>query len=80
MNDWILDNKQLHRTFTFSTFQDAFAFMTKVAEIAEELQHHPTWSNTYNIVDIFLSTHEVGDVSEKDYELAERINVLFALR
>lgn len=76
MSTWNLANKQLHKAFTFKDFEDAFAFMTRVAAVAEELNHHPTWTNTYNRVDISLSTHEVGDVSEKDYELAKRIDAL----
>lgn len=79
MSTWNLADKQLTKTFTFSNFEEAFAFMTKVAAVAEELNHHPNWTNVYNRVEISLSTHEVGDVSEKDYELAKRIDALASL-
>lgn len=79
MSTWKLADKQLKKTFTFTNFEEAFAFMTKVAAVAEELNHHPNWTNVYNRVEISLSTHEVGDVSEKDHELARRIDQLAAL-
>lgn len=71
-----IDNK-LIKEFQFEDFKEAFAFMTKVAQIAEELKHHPEWSNVYNKVTIKLCTHDAGDtVTDKDRELAKRIDEL----
>ena len=76
---WQEQNNTLYKKFTFSNFIDAFSFMTKVAIIAEKMNHHPNWSNVYNTVEISLSTHDAGDiVTEKDYELAKAIDVLSA--
>ena len=68
------DNK-LTRSFTFKNFRDAFVFMSEVAEVAETLDHHPDWCNSYNKVDISLSTHSAGHtVTDKDRELATEID------
>jgi 4a-hydroxytetrahydrobiopterin dehydratase len=76
---WQEKNNTLHKKFSFSNFIDAFSFMTKVAIIAEKMNHHPNWSNVYNTVEISLSTHDAGNiVTEKDYELAKAIDVLSA--
>ena len=70
------DNK-LYRKFEFADFSEAFAFMTKVALAAEKMNHHPLWTNVYNTVEIWLSTHDAGDiVTEKDKKLAEKIDKL----
>lgn len=72
---WQEENNKLYRAFTFKDFTEAFAFIAKVAQIAEKLNHHPTWANTYNKVEIWLSTHDAGDiVTAKDRELAEEID------
>jgi len=72
------DNKtgsMLVRTFTFNDFSEAFAFMTRVALIAEKENHHPDWSNVYNRVIIKLSTHDAGNtITEKDRKLAAAID------
>ncbi len=74
---WEERNKQLYRAFTFKDFRDAFAFMTKVALIAEKMDHHPNWSNIYNKVEIFLCTHDAGDIiTAKDEAMAEAIDKL----
>lgn len=74
---WQEKNNTLYQKFTFSNFIDAFSFMTKVAFIAEKMNHHPNWSNVYNTVEISLNTHDAGDiVTEKDYELAKAIDGL----
>jgi len=74
---WIENNNQLHRTFKFSDFSEAFAFMTRVALLAEQQNHHPTLTNTYSTLDIYLSTHDAGDtVTEKDHKLAKAIDGL----
>jgi 4a-hydroxytetrahydrobiopterin dehydratase len=76
---WDIVNGELTKEFTFSNFIEAFAFMTKVAIIAEKLNHHPTWSNTWNKVNIRLSTHDAGHtITEKDHMLAKEIDALSA--
>lgn len=72
---WQEENNQLTRTFEFRDFSEAFAFMTRVALIAEKMDHHPTWTNTYNKVWFRLSTHDAGNtVTDKDRKLAETID------
>lgn len=72
---WTSENNRLTRTFVFENFVQAFAFMTKVALVAEKMNHHPYWINVYNRVEIQLSTHDAGDViTEKDKLLAEAID------
>ena len=72
---WIEENNQLKRNFLFKDFKAAFAFMTKVAAIAEEMNHHPTWTNEYNKVDVCLSTHDAGNiVTDKDRKLTFAID------
>jgi len=74
---WKEEDNQLKRTFEFKSFVEAFAFMTKVALIAEKMNHHPNWSNVYNKVEIALCTHDAGDVvTEKDRKLAAAIDKL----
>lgn len=74
---WEEKDKQLYRSFQFSDFKEAFGFMTKVALIAEKMDHHPYWSNVYNKVEIYLSTHDAGDiVTDKDHKLAKAIDGL----
>jgi 4a-hydroxytetrahydrobiopterin dehydratase len=72
---WIEKDNRLSREFVFKDFSEAFAFMTRVAILAEKQDHHPEWSNVYNRVTINLSTHDAGDIiTEKDHNLAESIN------
>ena len=69
---WQEEDNKLKRTFKFKDFTEAFAFMTRVAMLAEKMDHHPFWSNVYNTVNIELNTHDAGDiVTEKDYKLAK---------
>jgi 4a-hydroxytetrahydrobiopterin dehydratase len=76
----VLESSQkiaIEKVFTFSNFSEAFAFMTRVALLAEKSDHHPEWTNVYNKVIIRLSTHDAGDVvTEKDYALAAAIDNL----
>jgi len=60
----------IQRSFAFADFNEAFAFMTRVALLAEKMDHHPEWSNVYNKVDVTLSTHDAGGVTEKDIAMA----------
>jgi 4a-hydroxytetrahydrobiopterin dehydratase len=64
------------RKFTFKNFKEAFAFMTAVADIAEEMNHHPEWFNVYKTVEVTLSTHDAGGVSGLDIKLAEAMDKL----
>lgn len=74
---WTEEENKLKKRFTFQDFTEAFAFMTRVAFLAEAQQHHPNWSNVYNRVDIFLTTHDKGNVvTEKDRKLARSIDLL----
>ena len=74
---WTLENGKLTREFTFKNFVDAFSFMTKVALLAEQMNHHPEWSNVYNRVKIQLCTHDAGGkVTDKDRSLAQKIDSL----
>jgi 4a-hydroxytetrahydrobiopterin dehydratase len=69
----------LHRVFEFADFSEAFAFMTRVALLAEKAGHHPDWSNSWNRVDITLSSHSAGNiVTDADRELAARIDRIVA--
>ena len=75
---WKEENKQLYRQFEFKDFKTAFDFMTKVAAAAEAMNHHPTWTNTYNKVEIRLSTHSAGDqITDKDRQLAAAIDGIY---
>ena len=72
---WQEQNNTLYRKFEFTDFRKAFNFMEEVAEVAESMNHHPKWTNIYNVVEIWLSTHDAGNiVTEKDRELAKRID------
>lgn len=72
---WKEENNKLYKKFQFKNFSEAFAFMTRVAIEAEKMNHHPEWKNVYNTVEIWLSTHDAGDiVTEKDRKLAARID------
>ena len=72
---WQERNNQLYRAFSFKDFKEAFSFMTKVALIAEKMDHHPNWTNVYNKVEIYLNTHDAGDIiTEKDHALAAAID------
>jgi 4a-hydroxytetrahydrobiopterin dehydratase len=74
---WKEENNKLYRKFEFDDFSAAFAFMTRVALEAEKMNHHPLWTNVWNTVEIWLSTHDAGDVvTEKDKKLAQRIDKL----
>lgn len=72
---WKEENNKLHKRFEFKDFSEAFAFMTRVALAAEKMDHHPKWTNEYNKLDIWLSSHDAGDiVTDKDKRLSEIID------
>jgi len=74
---WKEENNYLVKHFTFKDFKQAFAFMIRVAAIAEEMDHHPLWTNVYNKVEIRLNTHDAGNkVTQKDRDLAAAIDKL----
>lgn len=73
---WALVEGKLQKQFQFASFVQAFGFMTRVALVAEALNHHPDWSNVYNRVTIALTTHDVGGLSALDFTLAKRIDEL----
>jgi 4a-hydroxytetrahydrobiopterin dehydratase len=74
---WQEKNNTLYKKFQFTNFSEAFAFMTRVAMEAEKMDHHPLWTNVWNTVEIWLSTHDAGNiVTEKDRRLASKIDKL----
>lgn len=76
--DWThdLDRDGIKRSFRFDDFTAAFGFMAKVALLAEKADHHPEWFNVYNRVDILLTTHDAGGLSQRDIDLARKIDAL----
>ncbi|MBL4667686.1 MAG: 4a-hydroxytetrahydrobiopterin dehydratase [Flavobacteriales bacterium] len=75
LKGWELDENEsrIIKCFEFKNFKEAIATMVKIGEVAEELGHHPDWYNSYNKLNIKLSTHDVGGLTMKDFELAQRI-------
>lgn len=75
--NWIEQNNSLYRKIEFKNFSEALSFMVRAGLEAEKMNHHPLWTNVYNKVEIWLSTHDAGDViTEKDVQLAEKINAM----
>ncbi len=76
LDGWELakDGDSISRTFTFRNFSEAFAFMTRSALAAEKMDHHPEWSNVYKTVDVTLSTHDAGGLTDLDFDLAAKMN------
>jgi 4a-hydroxytetrahydrobiopterin dehydratase len=75
---WKEEDNKLKRSLQFKDFNQAMAFMNEVADVAEELNHHPWWSNVYNKVDIELTTHDAGNtITERDHKLADRIDEIY---
>jgi 4a-hydroxytetrahydrobiopterin dehydratase len=73
---WNLEQGKLHRVFKFKSFVEAFGFMSQIAILAEKMDHHPEWSNVYNRVEVFLTTHDADGISELDFELAAHMDRL----
>jgi 4a-hydroxytetrahydrobiopterin dehydratase len=78
LTGWSLRNGKLHREFRFADFSAAFAFMTRCAMRAEQLDHHPDWSNVYNRVSVDLHTHDVGGITTLDLQLAQALDAFHA--
>ena len=76
-NQWLLENNKLIRSFKFKNFIITFNFMNEIALVAEEINHHPTWTNSYNQLEITLWTHDTNSLSKLDYLLAKRIDKLY---
>lgn len=77
--NWEEKDNTLYRAFTFADFSEAFAFMTRVAILAEKQNHHPTWTNTWNKVEIWLTSHDAGNtITDRDRKLAAAIDKLGA--
>jgi 4a-hydroxytetrahydrobiopterin dehydratase len=74
LEGWTVENEKLHRSYAFADFTEAFAFMTRSALHAEKMDHHPEWSNVYNRVEVDLTTHDAGGLTELDFMLAELMN------
>ncbi|MGY5846676.1 4a-hydroxytetrahydrobiopterin dehydratase [Salegentibacter sp. HM20] len=70
---WTFKDNAIHTSFQFEDFKDAFTVMARIAFEAEALNHHPNWTNVYNELEISLSTHDAGGVTEKDFRLARAI-------
>ena len=73
---WTVVNGKLHREYKFKDFVQAFGFMTQVALVAEQMNHHPEWFNVYSTVRVDLTTHDVGGISQLDFTLAEKMDAL----
>ncbi|MFZ4689355.1 MAG: 4a-hydroxytetrahydrobiopterin dehydratase [Polymorphobacter sp.] len=71
---WTLNGDGIDRSYKFADFTHAFAFMARVALLAEKADHHPEWSNVYNKVEVRLTTHDAGGLSAKDFALARAID------
>jgi len=73
---WVVQDGKLHRDLEFSDFSEAFGFMVRVALVAESIDHHPDWSNSWNQVSIDIVSHADGGITEQCVELATRVNQL----
>ena len=80
LSGWTVDESagRLVRSFKFKDFSEAFGFMSRVALLADKADHHPDWSNAYNKVEITLSTHDAGGLTQKDVDLAQKISALLS--
>jgi 4a-hydroxytetrahydrobiopterin dehydratase len=76
VDGWEVVDGALHRTLTFADFNEAFGFMTRVALVAEKMDHHPDWSNSWNRVELSIVSHDEGGITERCVELATRVNAL----
>jgi 4a-hydroxytetrahydrobiopterin dehydratase len=77
LKKWKIENNALKRDFRFSSFVDAFSFMTAVALEAEKMNHHPDWNNGYNRVSVSITNHSAGGITQLDFDLAEKMDRIF---
>lgn len=77
LDGWVLEDsgQALLKTYAFADFVEAFGFMSRVALVAEKMDHHPDWTNVYNRVSVRLNTHDAGGVTMKDFALLEKMEV-----
>jgi 4a-hydroxytetrahydrobiopterin dehydratase len=78
--NWTAADGMLKRTFTFRNFREAFGFMTEVALVAENSNHHPEWGNVYNRITVQLTTHDAGGITQKDFDLAHQMDSIASRR
>jgi len=76
-NTWRMHDQGLHADWKFKDFQHAFAFMTATAQMAEQMNHHPEWSNVYNRVSVRLTTHDAGGLTALDFNLAKAMTAIY---
>ena len=74
LKGWSIQNGKLYKEFVFADFVEAFGFMTKAALHAEKMNHHPEWSNVYNKLSVYLTTHDAGGITANDIKLARMLN------
>ncbi|HJZ38876.1 MAG TPA: 4a-hydroxytetrahydrobiopterin dehydratase [Bacteroidales bacterium] len=77
LKNWAFEETVIKRDFRFKTFVEAFSFMTAVALESEKMDHHPDWSNVYNRVSIGLSTHDANGITQRDFDLAKKIDSVY---
>lgn len=77
LKGWTFEMNTLNRDFKFKSFVEAFSFMTAIALVAEKLNHHPDWSNSYNKVSISLTNHEAKGITQLDFDLAKTIDRIY---
>lgn len=77
LNGWQFDGTFIFKTFVFKDFSEAFGFIGRVALISEAIGHHPDWSGVYNQVTLKLNTHDVGGITDNDFDFARRVDNLF---
>lgn len=73
---WSIRDAKLHRELVFRDFSEAFGFMARAALVAEKLDHHPEWLNVYNRVHVYLTTHDAGGISERDFDFAKAVDAI----
>lgn len=75
-SSWEIRENKLYRRLVFEDFVHAFGFLSQIAMIAEKMNHHPEWANVYRTVDVYLTSHDIGGISDRDFELLAQINHL----
>ncbi|MEM6629436.1 MAG: 4a-hydroxytetrahydrobiopterin dehydratase [Bacteroidota bacterium] len=74
LDGWQLKEEKLYKRFQFKDFVNAWGFMSKAAILVEKMDHHPEWFNVYNMVEVYLTTHDAGGITELDVALAKKMN------